>query len=361
VAVSPQISIIVPTYNERDNLISLIERIDMVLSPITAYEIVIVDDDSPDGTAAIARSASERYPVKLVVRQNTRGLATAVVEGFRQAKSPALTVIDADLQHPPELLPRLLEGIWNGADVVIASRYIPGGSIPRWGISRKLASKFAALLARIILPAARGIADPLSGFFAFNRKAIEKVDLNPIGYKILLEILAIGNYNKVTEIPYAFSEREKGETKYNFKEISNYLKHVFNLAWRTGEVKRLFKFILVGTTGIVVNEGLLYVLTEFAGLFYLISSVIAVQAAILNNFVWNHLWTFADRRQVKESIWYRLGKFELVSIAGKLTNILILFLAVTFLDIHYLIANLLGIAAGFVVNFTANNIWTWRK
>ena len=231
----------------------------------------------------------ERYPVQVVVRKNARGLASAVVAGFKQVKSPALTVIDADLQHPPELIPNLLKEIQNGADIVITSRYIPGGSIPKWGISRKFASKFAAVLAKTILPATRGIADPLSGFFAFNREAIGKVELKPIGYKILLEVLALGHYAKVTEIPYTFSEREKGDTKYSFKEIANYIKHVLSLAWRTGEIARLFKFILVGATGIIINEGLLYVLTEYAGLFYLIISVIAVQAAILNNFVWNHI------------------------------------------------------------------------
>jgi len=173
--------------------------------------------------------------------------------------------------------------------------------------------------------------------------------------------LAIGHYDKVVEIPYTFSKREKGKTKYNFKEIASYVKHLFSLAWRTREITRLFKFMLVGASGIVVNEGLLYVFTEYAGIFYLVSSVIAIQAAILNNFVWNHIWTFYDRRRTKVSILYRLGKFELVSISGTLTNILVLYLAVTFLGIQYLLANLLGIAAGFVVNFTANNIWTWRR
>ncbi len=358
---SPRISIIVPTYNERENVINLVERIDSVLSRITAYEIVIVDDNSPDGTADIAKSVSQKYPVQVVVRRNARGLATAVLQGFKQAKSPVLAVIDADLQHPPETLPLLLKEISDGSDIAIASRYIPGGGIADWGIGRKLSSRIATLLVKAILPATRGIADPLSGFFAVNRKTIEEVELNPSGYKILLEILVISRHDKITEIPFIFSEREKGETKYNFKEIRDYVKHIFSLSWRTGEITRLFKFILVGASGIGVNEGMLYVLTEYAGLYYLISSVIAVQCAILNNFAWNHVWTFADRRKVRESVLYRLGKFELVGISGKLTNILVLFLATTFLDIHYLVANLLGIAAAFVINFTANNIWTWWK
>ena len=151
------------------------------------------------------------------------------------------------------------------------------------------------------------------------------------------------------------------DLKKSYLEDLKLFKHLSSLVWRTREITRLFKFMLVGASGIVINEGLLYVFTEFAGMFYLVSSVIAVQCAILNNFVWNHIWTFYDRRGNKVSILHRLGKFELVSISGKLTNILVLYLAVTFLGIQYLIANLLGIAAGFVVNFTVNNIWTWRR
>jgi dolichol-phosphate mannosyltransferase len=207
----------------------------------------------------------------------------------------------------------------------------------------------------------RGITDPLSGFFALDRNIIEVNNLKPTGYKILLEVLATGHYRKVVEVPYNFSEREKGETKYGVKEMMKYGQHLLGLAWRTGEITRIFKFMLVGASGIAVNEGLLYLLTDYGGLYYLVSSVIAVQCAILNNFLWNHIWTFRDRRAIKHSLWYRLGKFELVSIGGKLTNIAILYLVVNFFGIQYLIANLLGIAAGFIVNFIANNLWTWQK
>lgn len=358
---NPQVSIIVPTYNETENLLALVERIDKALSPAIDYEVVIVDDDSPDGTAAVANNLSQKYPIRVIVRKEARGLASAVVQGFRCAKAQTLTVIDADLQHPPEIIPQLLTEIWRGADIAISSRYTAGGDIPQWSIQRKLISQVAVLIAKAVLPNCRGITDPLSGFFAVAEKTIKNVELHPTGYKILLEVLALGHYNKVIEIPYSFGEREKGRTKYNVRETVNYCKHIVSLARRTGELNRVLKFILVGLSGVVVNEGLLYLLTSNVGLFYLVSSVAAVQAAILNNFIWNHLWTFRDRRTINESVWHRLGKFELVSIAGKLTNVLVLYLVVTFSGIQYLIANLIGIVIAFLVNFLANNMWTWRK
>ncbi len=359
--ITPQVSIIVPTYNERMSLAPLVDRIHRTLANRVTYEVIIVDDNSPDGTAMKAKSLSRRYPVRVIVRKNQRGLASAVLEGFNQAKAPYFAIADADLQHPPEEILRLLEETCKGADIAIASRYISGGHIKRWGTWRRAISLGARLLAKMILPAARNLTDPLSGFFLLKREVIDGANLKPTGYKILLEVLAIGHYDRVAEIPYTFVEREKGTTKFNVKEQINYIRHLWSLAWRTGEITRLVKFILVGASGICVNEGVLYLLTEYAGMFYLLSSVFATQSAILNNFTWNHLWTFRDRRTNNESILIRLGKFELVSIGGNLTNILVLYLAVSFLGMHYLAANLIGIAAGFAVNFVGNNIWTWRK
>ena len=359
--VGPLLSIIVPTYNEADNIIHLIYRIEKVLTKSIDYEVIVVDDDSPDGTALVASNLGENYPVRVILRKDVRGLASAVVRGFDCSKAQMLIVIDADLQHPPETIPLLVRQICNGADIAISSRYALGGGMEKWRITRRFISKFATILTKIMLAKTRDVSDPLSGFFAVTKKTVEDVRLRPIGYKILLEVLALGRYNTVSEIPYTFYERVEGKTKYNTKEVINFLHHLISLGWRTGEITRIFKFILVGAIGIVINEGLLYLLTNQVGLFYLLSSVIAVQIAILNNFVWNHLWTFHDRRTIKDSVWYKLAKFELVSIGGKLANILVLYLMVAFLDVHYLIANLFGIAAGFVINFLLNNIWTWRK
>ena len=358
---NPQFSIIVPTYNEKDNIALLIEKIHGVLSGRIDYEVIVVDDDSPDGTAAVAAALGQRYPVKVLVRKNIRGLASAVVHGINNSTSPGLVVIDADFQHPPALLIQLSEEINHGADIAIASRYISGGMSSEWGIKRNIISKIATIIAKIILPATRDIADPLSGYFAFNRKIIEGIELHPIGYKILIEILAVGHYSKIAEIPYTFTERKMGKTKVTARIILQYLQHLWLLALKNKEIFRVIRFILVGASGVVVNEGLLYILTNFAGLYYLVGSVIAVQCAILSNFFFNHFWTFRDRRTTGESILQRLGKFELVSIFGKSVNILVLYMGVTFLGTYYLVANLIGIAAGFLVNFLVNNIWTWRK
>ena len=139
------VSIIIPTYNERDNIEPLVKRINSALSGYN-FEIVIIDDDSRDGTAVIAENLSNEYPVRVIVRKDEKGLASAVVEGFKQAKGEILGVMDADLQHPPEVLPDLLSAVEDDADIAIASRYVPGGAIPDWGLLRRLISKGAIFL-----------------------------------------------------------------------------------------------------------------------------------------------------------------------------------------------------------------------
>ena len=187
---SDLISIVVPTYNESGNITTLVHQIDKVLRD-RSYEIVIVDDDSPDGTAAKAMSLCGKYPVKAIVRKDKRGLASAVVEGFSHISGGIVTVMDADLQHPPEAIPGLISEIENGADVAVASRYVPGGRILGLNRIRKLVSKGATLVAHLLLPVTRDIKDPMSGFFAFNPRIVKDIDLKPIGFKILLEILTM--------------------------------------------------------------------------------------------------------------------------------------------------------------------------
>ncbi|HUV52457.1 MAG TPA: polyprenol monophosphomannose synthase, partial [Dehalococcoidia bacterium] len=187
-ASSPELSLIVPTYNESENIKTLVERVHKSLSDYN-YELIVVDDNSPDGTAELAKSLSSKYPVRVIVRTNERGLASAVVAGFKQAKGDILGVIDADLQHPPEFVPNLIKGVKEGADVAIASRYIKGGAIEGWTLKRKIISLGAKLPANVLLTAARKIKDPLSGFFLFRKQVIEGTELSPTGYKILLEVL----------------------------------------------------------------------------------------------------------------------------------------------------------------------------
>lgn len=357
---SKAISLIIPTYNERDNIMSLVQRIHGALSNYD-YEIVFVDDDSIDGTAELASALSAKYPVKVIVRKNKRGLASAVVSGLEQITGQIVGVMDADLQHPPEVIPSLIQRIESGADVVIASRYVRGGACQGWNLTRKVISKGAIFLAHMLLPSTRQVRDPMSGFFMLKRQVIANADLKPTGYKILLEILMAGEFGKVVEVPYTFITRSRGESKLNARQQIDYLKHVYSLIRRKGELLRFVKFCLVGLSGVLVNVGLLWLLTEFAGLFYLASAAISIETSIISNFALNDYFTFSDRRLPGvKSFLGRLLKFNLVSLAGLAINMGVLGLLTQVFGIYYLLSNLCGIAVAILWNYLVNTWWTWR-
>ena len=357
---STELSLIVPTYCESQNIAILVEKVHQSLSSYS-YELVVVDDNSPDGTSEIANSLSQQYPVRVITRRNERGLASAVVEGFKQASGEILGVIDADLQHPPEVIPELLENVRSGADVVIASRYIEGGGSEGWSAGRKIISKGSKLLAQVLLPSVRGIKDPLSGFFLLRKEVIDGVELSPTGYKILLEVLVKGKATEVAEVPYIFKVRERGTSNLTSGEGIRYLKHLTRLTGLQAGAMRFLKFSLVGLSGVLVNEGLLWLLTENLGLYYLLSAAIAVETAIITNFILNDIWTFRDRRTSgNRSLLGRGLKFNLVSLGGLGINIAILWTVTEVVGISYLISNLIGIAGATLWNYTINTLWTWR-
>jgi dolichol-phosphate mannosyltransferase len=220
------ISIVSPTYNESENIRLLVKRISQVMSN-REYEIIVVDDNSPDGTEKVAKDLSKEYPVRTLVRNGKLGLASAILTGFDHARGNIIGVIDADLQHPPEYLLEFVKAIeQNDCDIAIGSRYTLGGGIEGWSRKRLLTSKIAVLLAT---PLVRGVRDPMSGFFFLKKSVIEGVKLNPTGYKLGLEILIKGNYKKVKEIPYTFKPRKNGASKLNKGEILSYLSLLKNL------------------------------------------------------------------------------------------------------------------------------------
>ncbi|UCG84187.1 MAG: glycosyltransferase family 2 protein [Dehalococcoidia bacterium] len=355
-----ELSLIAPTYNEIENIVPLVERVHEVLSQYR-YELVIVDDNSPDGTADLARTLSEKYPLKVIVRTEERGLASAVVRGFNEASGRVLGVIDADLQHPPEAIPDLLKAIDAGADVVIASRYIPGGGVEGWSIKRKIISQGAKLIANLLLSSASGIRDPLSGFFLFKKEVIDGVALAPTGYKIILEVLAKGHPTQVTEVPYMFRDRERGESNLTFQEELNYLKHLGRLIWYEGLLKRFIKFCVVGASGTFVYMGLLALLTEVAGLFYILSAVLGYEISILNNYTWNELWTFRDRRTISGgSVLTRAIKFNVVSLFGLGIHAAVLAFFTEVVGLFYILSAVIAIIGAMTWNFLANLKWTWR-
>ena len=356
-----ELSLIAPTYNEKENIVPLVERVHKALSQYD-YELIIVDDNSPDGTAQLANSLSSKYPLKVIVRTTERGLASAVVAGFSQAGGQVLGVIDADLQHPPEAIPALLDAIRGGADVAIGSRYVEGGGIEGWSTKREIISIGAKTIARLLLSSVKGIKDPLAGFFLFRREVIEGAVLAPTGYKILLEVLVKGNASQVVEVPYIFKERERGKSNLTFNEQLNFLKHLSHLAWFEGNIKRFIKFCIVGASGFCVNLGLLAIFVEVAGMHKVWAQIPSYQISILTNFMFNEFWTFSDRRTPGlKSFLIRAVKFNLVSQVGWGINISVYYVALNAAGIYYIVSQIIAVAVATMWNFFSNLIWTWRQ
>ena len=355
----PHLTIVIPTYNESENISPLVEALYDSLGGYP-YDILFIDDDSPDGTAERIRDLAGSRPVSVEVRTDKKGLASAVVDGFSLARGELVAVMDADLQHPPEVISRLLEAANRGADLVIASRYIPGGSVGNWSWLRRFISAGAGWLAHLLLPRTRSIKDPMSGCFMFRRRLLEGVELSPVGYKILLEMLCLTQPGSITEVAYRFENRRAGKTKLSLITQGDYLRHLVSLMRRTGELSRVFKFIAVGASGTIVNLAILSLLTEQAGVPYIISGAVAFQSAVVWNFMWNDRFTFGDRGKTKYGFWTRLARFNLVSLGGLLIYLGVLAVFTELIGTHYLISALAGIALSFGWNFLSNNWWTWR-
>jgi dolichol-phosphate mannosyltransferase len=209
------LALVIPTYNEAGNIGAVLERATRALAPTgLAYELIVVDDDSPDGTGERVREFAAREPrVKLVVRKGERGLASAAVRGWQSSAAGVLGVMDADLQHPPELVPELWARIQAGADVALASRYVPSASLGDWSLTRRALSVIGIWATAAVLPREQRVSDPASGFFLVRRAAIAGVPLAAQGFKLLLEVLVRGHIARVDEVPFQFGSRQAGKSK----------------------------------------------------------------------------------------------------------------------------------------------------
>ena len=261
-----RLSLVIPTFNERNNIGSLIDQLTALLDPVLgdAYELIIVDDDSPDRTWELALELAAKHPkLRVMRRQGEKGLSTAVIRGWQIARGEVLAVIDADLQHPPEVTVKLWNEIEGNADLAVGSRHVDGGGVSDWSLLRRMLSRGAQLLGLMVLPGVLGrVSDPMSGYFMVRRRAIADVVLSPLGYKILVEVIGRGRIRWIAEVGYVFRERNQGESKVTWRVYASYLRHLARLRLATLPASRFFKFAVVGASGVVVDMAVLFLLSD---------------------------------------------------------------------------------------------------
>jgi dolichol-phosphate mannosyltransferase len=369
-ALPADVSIVVPTFNEADNIHELLSRISAAIPPGTRAEVVFADD-STDHTCAVIEEAAAYSPVPVVLHHRPvpeGGLGGAVVEGIARASAPWIVVIDADLQHPPELIPDLIaRGEVTGAELVVASRYASGGD--RSGLDggyRKLVSSTSTLVTKSLFPRAlSGLTDPMSGFFAIRRTAVDRAStqdegLQPLGYKILLELAVRCRPQGIAEVPYAFGERHAGESKSTAREGMRFLRHLITL--RTADPRaRAVVFGLIGLSGFVPNLALLWLLTTWApGLHYAPAEIIANQAGLLWNFALIDSFVYRNqRRHHRRGV--RLLSFAAVGNADLVARIPLAALFISAAGMAALPATALAMAIVFTARFLVVDRWVYRR
>ncbi|MCC3411491.1 MAG: glycosyltransferase [Microcoleus sp. PH2017_29_MFU_D_A] len=360
-------SLVIPTYNECKNVKSIVEQLSKLLDGSIPgnYELIVVDDNSPDRTWEVALSLTAEYPqLQVMRREDERGLSTAVIRGWQAARGEVLGVIDADLQHPPETLLQLLAEIQRGADLAAASRHVAEGGVSDWSVVRRFLSRGAQTVGLIILPGVVGrVSDPMSGYFMVRRSCIAGQTMNPAGYKILIEVLGRGNIRWIGEVGYVFQERKEGESKVTGKQYIEYLRHLFILRFARWPVGKFLRFGIVGFSGVFVNMGVLYVLRNSLHLELTRSLIIAAELAIISNFLWNDLWTFGDiskRQPGNRQRFKRLLKFNTICLMGLILNVLLVNLMFNVFGINEYLANLIAIVAVTLWNFWINMKLSWR-
>jgi dolichol-phosphate mannosyltransferase len=368
-------SLVVPTYNEGKNIKRLIKQLCYLLDEVIpgVYELIVVDDDSPDRTWELAAELISEYPTQLRVmrRVEERGLSTAVIRGWQVARGQVLGVIDGDLQHPPNLLLQLWREIEGGADLAIASRHVEGGGVSEWSIIRRFLSRGAQLLGLVICPEVIGrVSDPMTGYFLVRRACVAGREMNPLGYKILIEVLGRGKIRYIAEVGYVFQERQHGESKVTGKQYLEYIQHLLRLRFSLWPVGRFLRFAAVGLSGVFVDMLILYLLSDPSTLAWGLtrSKIIASELAIINNFLWNDAWTFGDisrKQRGKRHRFQRFLKFNLVCLAGLILNVILLNLLFNIFGFQHLpygryFANLIAIGIVTFWNFWINLKLSWR-
>jgi dolichol-phosphate mannosyltransferase len=394
------LSVIIPTYNESENILHLIEALKGKVPDYLLTEIIIVDDNSPDGTGRLIENYiknelsaagshieqlgqedskgftnnSRKCLVKLLRRQNKMDLISAVLQGIKYSTGHYILVMDADFSHPPESVPSLInELICEPNCIVVASRYIKGGAILGWPYRRIVVSSMAVKIARYGLQLLN-TKDPMSGFFAFPRHIIESIQINSSGYKLLLEILVKARGVRVKEVPYTFVDRRSGTSKIDISVMLDYLRAVWHLyryglkdthkGEKRGSVLFLSKaarFYTVGISGLFLNYVTSIMLTKGISNFsYIQASIIAIILSITSNFFLNKIWTFEDRNFSSKNTLKQYGMFLGLSTLGAAIQMILLYSFVQS-GFQYTGSLVLAVAAASVSNFLLNKKWTFRE
>ncbi len=351
-----RISVIVPTYKEVENIPLLIDRLDVLRkqSPRLDFELLFMDDDSKDGSAELVRDKQLPW-VQLITRTTDRGLSPAVLDGLRRAKNDILVVMDADLSHPPEVLPRMLAELELGADFVLGSRFTEGGTTDDdWGVLRWLNSKVATLLALPLAP----VRDPMSGYFMLRKSTFEAGrNYNPIGYKIGLELLVKCGCKRPVEVAIHFQDRQFGKSKLTLKEQLRYLQHVRRLyIYKFAFISQLIQFLAVGGVGVLVNLLALTMALQL-GLSTSASVVAAIAVSMLSNFALNRRFSFSYARS--ESALQQFLGFVSACSFGAIVNYFVTIALSRWISVVQLAA-LFGVIAGTGFNFLASRYWVFR-
>jgi dolichol-phosphate mannosyltransferase len=356
------LSIIVPTYKEVLNIPHLLGRIDKLrrIHRLNC-EVLFMDDDSADGSVEAVENSGYDF-ARIVVRKHNRGLSPAVIDGLRLARKDVLVCMDCDLSHPAEKIPAMILALASGQQMVLGSRYVPGGSTSDdWGIFRWLNSRVATLLARPLT----NVKDPMSGFFAIRKSDFEQArDLNPVGYKIALELIVKCGFRNVGEIPIEFVDRVYGESKLTLKEQLKYIKHLRRLyLWRFSEAMHLAQFLVVGATGVIVNL-LVLTLCQNLGASPAVAIASGICTSIISNFALNRRFSFSYARDHNWANQF-LG-FVIASGVGAVVNFSVAFylqsrILASTMPHSLQIAALAGVIAGMTFNFIANRYFVFRK
>jgi dolichol-phosphate mannosyltransferase len=354
---APLISLVIPTFNEAGNIAELLAQLSAAMPEDVPCEVIFVDDSTDDTPRVITEAARDcRLTVSVRHRETPDGgLGGAVAAGLREATAPWIVVMDADLQHPPSLVPELVAaGQRARADLVVASRYINGGGHAGLdGGFRVLASGLTTRLAKLAFwRQLRQVSDPMSGFFAIRSAALNADVLRPLGYKILLELIVRCRLRRVTEVPYQFRDRFAGESKASFSEGWRFLRHLMMLRCSSARGSML-AFGLIGLSGIVPNLATLWLLSKLLGMNYLLAEVLANQVAIAWNFLLLDLLLFHHRRH---SHWTgRFGKFLLLANSDLVARIPLLGLLVAHAHMDVLVATAITLIAAFGARYVVTD------